>query len=277
MCSLAFAVARKPDGAGVKKITSADNPRFKALYKLQQSSRERRQQGLSLLDGIHLVAAYRDHVGLPEQVLVSQAGLGDPEIRALLDTLAPSDPLLLNDALFKQLSSVATPTGVIAVIKTPRPHADAANIDACVMLEDIQDPGNLGSILRTSAAAGIRQVFLSKGSVHAWSPRVLRAGMGAHFMLQIHEQCDLLQLVRAFEGKVIATSQHAVKSVFDADLTGKVALLFGNEGAGLSDTLAHAAREVVAIPMSGKTESLNAAAAAAVCLFERVRQLHSGR
>ena len=277
MCSLAFAVARKPDGAGVKKITSADNPRFKALYKLQQSSRERRQQGLSLLDGIHLVAAYRDHVGLPEQVLVSQAGLGDPEIRALLDTLAPSVPLLLNDALFKQLSSVATPTGVIAVIRTPRPHADAADIDACVMLEDIQDPGNLGSILRTSAAAGIRQVFLSKGSVHAWSPRVLRAGMGAHFMLQIHEQCDLLQLARAFEGKVIATSQRAVKSVFDADLTGKVALLFGNEGAGLSDTLAHAASVVVAIPMPGKTESLNAAAAAAVCLFERVRQLNAGR
>lgn len=259
----------------MKKITSADNPRFKALYKLLQSSRERKQQGLSLLDGIHLVAAYRDHVGLPEQVLVSQSGFDDPEIKSLLDTLAPSASLLLNDALFKQLSSVATPTGVLAVIKTPRPHAAAADIDACVMLEDIQDPGNLGSILRTAAAAGIKHVFLSKDSVHAWSPRVLRAGMGAHFILQIHEQCDLLKLARAFEGKVIATSQRAEKSVFDADLTGKVALLFGNEGAGLSDGLANAASVVVAIPMPGKTESLNAAAAAAVCLFERVRQLNA--
>ncbi len=96
-------------------------------------------------------------------------------------------------------------------------------------------------------------------------------------MLQIHEQCDLLQLAHGFGGKVIATSHHAVKSVFDADLTGKVALLFGNEGAGLSDTLAHAASVVVAIPMPGKTESLNAAAAAAVCLFERVRQLNADR
>ena len=260
----------------MKIITSADNPHFKALRKLAQSSRERRQQGLSLLDGIHLVSAYRDHVGLPEQVVVNPAGLDDPEIKALLETLAPCAPLLLNDALFKQLSSVATPTGVIAVIKTPRPHAVVADIDVCVMLEDIQDPGNLGSILRTAAAAGIRQVFLSKGSVHAWSPRVLRAGMGAHFMLQIHEQCDLLALAHDFEGKVIATSQRAAKSVFDADLTGKVALLFGNEGAGLSDALTNAASAVVAIPMPGKTESLNAAAAAAVCLFERVRQLNAG-
>lgn len=259
----------------MKKITSADNPRYKALYKLLQSSRERRQQGLSLLDGIHLVAAYLDHVGLPEQVVVNQSGLADPEIQALLKTLAPCDPLLLSDTLFRQLSSVATPTGVIAAIKTPRPPAVGADVDACVMLEDIQDPGNLGSILRTAAAAGIRHVFLSKGSVHAWSPRVLRAGMGAHFMLQIHEQCDLPGLVRAFGGNVIATSHRAKKSVFDADLTGKLALLIGNEGAGLSAALAKAASVVVAIPMPGKTESLNAAAAAAVCLFERVRQLNA--
>ena len=259
----------------MKKITSADNPRFKALHKLLQSSRERRQQGLSLLDGIHLIAAYRDHVGMPEQVVVSQSGLDNPEIKALLDTLAPCAPLLLNDTLFKQLSSVATPTGVIAVIRTPRPHAVSAVIDACVLLEDIQDPGNLGSILRTAAAAGIKHVFLSKGSVHAWSPRVLRAGMGAHFILRIHEQCDLLALARAFGGKVIATSHRAPHSVFDADLTGKVALMFGNEGAGLSDALIKAASVVVAIPMPGKTESLNAAAAAAVCLFERVRQLNT--
>ncbi len=256
----------------MKSITSADNPRFKALHKLLQSSRERRERGLSLLDGIHLVAAYRDHVGLPEQVVVSKSGLHNPEILALLKAFAPRGPLVVTDALFKQLSTVATPTGVLAAIRTPRPPAAPADIDACVMLEDIQDPGNLGSILRSAAAAGIKQVFLSKGSVHAWSPRVLRAGMGAHFMLQIHEQCDLPALARAFMGRVIATSHHAKKPVFAADLTGKIALVFGNEGAGLSAALANAAREVVAIPMPGKAESLNAAAAAAVCLFERVRQ-----
>ena len=259
----------------MKKIASADNPHFKALHKLLQSSRERSRQGLSLLDGIHLIAAYRDHVGLPEQVVVNQSGLDDPEIKALLETLAPRVPLLLNDALFKQLSTVETPTGIMAAVKTPRPRAAAADIDACVMLEDIQDPGNLGSILRTAAAAGIGRVFLSPRSVQAWSPRVLRAGMGAHFLLQIQEHCDLLQLARAFKGRVIATGRRADKSVFDANLTGKVALLFGNEGSGLSPALANAAHQVVAVPMPGKIESLNVAAAAAVCLFERVRQLHA--
>lgn len=253
-------------------ITSADNPRFKALCKLLDSSRERKQHGLSLLDGIHLVAAYRDHIGSPEQIVVSASGLGHPEIRTLLDALAPLAPLVLSDALFRQLSTVATPTGVLATIRTPRARAAPADIDACAMLEDIQDPGNLGSILRTAAAAGLEHVFLSKGSVHAWSPRALRAGMGAHFVLQIHEQSDLQAVARGFGGKVIAASQRAMKSVFDADLTGKVALMFGNEGAGLSRTLADAAHEAVAIPLPGKVESLNVAAAAAVCLFERVRQ-----
>lgn len=260
----------------MKKITSADNPRFKALHKLLQSSRERKQQGMSLLDGIHLVAAYRDHVGLPEQVVVSKSSCDDPEIQALLETLAPCAALMLSDALFRQLSTVEAPTGVLAVVKTPRPRAAPADIEACIMLEDIQDPGNLGSILRSAAAAGIEHVFLSKHSVHSWSPRVLRAGMGAHFMLQIHEQCDLLELAHTFKGRVIATSHRAGKSVFDADLSGEVALVFGNEGGGISQALANAAYEVLAIPMPGKVDSLNAAAAAAVCLFERVRQLLVG-
>ena len=145
------------------------------------------------------------------------------------------------------------------------------------MLFRSQDPGNLGSLLRSAAAAGIHQVFLSKSSVHAWSPRVLRAGMGAHFMLNIYEQCELEPLMRTFKGRVIATSHHAKSSLYELDLTGKVALLFGNEGAGLSQELLAAAHSVASIPMPGKAESLNIAAAAAVCLFERVRQQRAAR
>jgi TrmH family RNA methyltransferase len=96
--------------------------------------------------------------------------------------------------------------------------------------------------------------------------------MGAHFMLQIYEQCDLLAFVHGFKGRVIATSQRAKNSVFDADITGNVAFIFGNEGAGISAPLEAAAHARLAIPMPGKVESLNIAAAAAVCLFERVRQ-----
>jgi TrmH family RNA methyltransferase len=121
----------------------------------------------------------------------------------------------------------------------------------------------------------MRDVFLSHGSVHAWSPRVLRAGMGAHFMLRIHEQCDLPALARGFDGRVIATSHHSAQPVFGVDLAGRVALVFGNEGAGVSAEMRAAAHEVVSIPMPGPAESLNIAAAAAVCLFERVRQLRA--
>lgn len=262
----------------MKPVNSADNPRYKALHRLVQSSQERRKSGLSVLDGSHLVEAYRAHVGLPEQLVVSRQGLADPEVRALLDTLGNVEPILLGDALFKSLSSVVTPTGVIAVVKTPQPQPLPRDLDACVMLEDLQDPGNLGSILRTCAAAGVRHVLLSKGTVQAWSPRVLRSGMGAHFMIHIHERADLPAAARAFQGTVIAAVSRSPRSLYDADLGGRLALLLGNEGGGLSRQLLDAADMQVSIPMPGGAESLNVAAAAAVCLFERVRQLAvSGR
>ena len=261
----------------MKRVVSADNPRFKALLKLVESSRERRKAGLSVLDGVHLIDAYRMHVGVPVELAVSDSGTQNPEVMQLVESLSPLAPVQLSDQLFRQLSTVATPTGVLATVNTPRPPALPAEIDACVMVEDIQDPGNLGSLLRSAAAAGIHQVFLSKSSVHAWSPRVLRAGMGAHFMLNIYEQCELEPLMRTFKGRVIATSHHAKSSLYELDLTGKVALLFGNEGAGLSQELLAAAHSVASIPMPGKAESLNIAAATAVCLFERVRQQRAAR
>lgn len=270
MCWRAFAPAPWIERA-LNHITSADNPRFKSLLKLVHSSRERRLAGKSLLDGTHLLQAYQAHVGAPECVIVSRSGVDDPEIQALLPHAA--DTLLLQDNLFKQLSSVATPTGIIAVINTPRREAPPATLQTCVMLEDVQDPGNLGSILRSCAAAGIKQVFLSKPSVNAWSPRVLRAGMGAHFSVEIYERSDLLELVRGFPGRVLVTQRQAPHSVFESDLSGTVALLFGNEGAGVSGALAQCAHAAITIPMSAATESLNVAAAAAVCLFERVRQI----
>ena len=254
----------------MKHITSADNPQFKALLKLAHSSRERRLAGNSLLDGVHLVQVYQARIGAAEQLVVSQSGAAQGEIQALM---AAANTVLLSDALFKQLSSVATPTGVIAVIKTPRRETLPAVLETCVLLEDVQDPGNIGSILRSCAAAGVKQIFLSKQSVNAWSPRVLRAAMGAHFSGASYERVDLIALAHAFPGRVLVTQMHAAKLVFKADLSGKIALVFGNEGAGVTEALAQCAHEAIAIPMSGATESLNVAAAAAVCLFERVRQL----
>jgi TrmH family RNA methyltransferase len=260
----------------VKSVNSSANARYKALRRLVDSSQERKRSGLSVLDGTHLVGAYLDHTGQPEQVIVSRSGADNPEIRNLLAQVGNTETLVLGDALFKTLSSVVTPTGILALVRTPREQPIPRDMDVCVMLEDLQDPGNLGSILRSCAAAGVKHVLLSRGSVQAWSPRVLRAAMGAHFALGIHEQVDLEAAARTFSGQVIATSLRAPRTVFDADLRGRVAFLFGNEGAGLSAALLAAAHTSVAIPMASQTESLNVAAAAAVCLFERVRQRSAG-
>ena len=256
----------------MKTITSAENPRFRALLKLAQSARDRRTSGLSLLDGVHLVAAYQAHIGKPAELVLNRDGLENPEVAALLAAMPEVDAVLFSDSLFRQLSSVATPTGVIGVVPTPRVEQPAELTGPSVWLEDIQDPGNVGSILRSAAAAGVATVCLSRHSVHAWSPRVLRAGMGAHFALRIIEGADLLRLAGGYSGRILATSVSAGTPVFGTDLKGDVALLFGNEGAGLTPALAALSHQTVHIPMPGKTESLNVGAAAAICLFERVRQ-----
>lgn len=261
-----------PSRPALKTITSAGNARFRTLLGLAQSARERKISGLSLLDGVHLVASYVAHVGPPRELALSREGLGRPEVQQLLRQLDASTATVYGDALFRQLSSTASPTGIIAVVPTPR-HEQPERLEGpCVWLEDIQDPGNVGSILRTAAAAGIPTVCLSRGSVHAWSPRVLRAGMGAHFSLRIIEGADLDALAANYQGRIIATRADGAQAVFKADLTGPVALVFGNEGAGLSPGWAARAHVVVSVPMPGRIESLNVAAAAAVCLFERVRQ-----
>jgi len=130
-------------------------------------------------------------------------------------------------------------------------------------------------MLRTAAAAGADAAFLSKGCADAWSPKALRGGMGAQFEMALHEGCDLIEVARTFQGKVVATSLGAVDSLYALDLSGPIAFAFGNEGAGMSAALQEAASHRIRVPMPGKMESLNAAAAAAICLFERVRQTGS--
>ena len=261
----------------MKHITSHDNPFFKNLVKLSQSARERKKQGLTIIDGAHLVDVYRQRFGAPQALVVSETGRANPEIRALLARLDGVAVSELSDGLFKDISPLVTPTGLLAVVNTPVPARAPVDLVFCVMLEGIQDPGNLGSILRSAAAAGVEHVFLSKDCVFAWSPRVIRAGQGAHFLLSIHEDADLVALIGNFRGRVVATSLAATASLFDADLRGPLAMLVGSEGAGLSEELMSLASEHIRIPMPGGMESLNVAAAVAVMLFERVRQTATAR
>lgn len=256
----------------IKRISSRDNPFFKSLHKLSSSARERREAGQSLLDGAHLLSAYLDSGNKPLHLLINEMALQDPEIASLLESCADIPQTQLDDALFAQLSELRTPNGLLALIAIPPAKVAVTHSQFALLLEDIQDPGNLGSILRSAAAAGCDAVFLSQGCADAWSPKVLRAGMGGHFALSLHESADLFQVTADFTGKILAASLQADRSLYDCNLRGKIAFAIGNEGAGLSQGLLEVSQQHFIIPMQGKVESLNAAAATAVCLFEAVRQ-----
>ena len=256
----------------MKHIQSRDNPFFKELTKLAGSARQRDKAQQTLLDGTHLLAAYLDTGKQPQHILLNAAALHDAEISALLARAAGTQVTQLDDKLFAELSELKTPTGILALIDLPQPSGTIADSRFALLLEDIQDPGNLGSMLRSAAAAGCDAVFLSTGCADAWSPKVLRAAMGGHFALAIHERQNLPDVARVFAGTLLAASLQANRSLYDSDLRGKVAFLVGNEGAGLSEDLLKLATQQINIPMQGKIESLNAAAATAICLFEAVRQ-----
>jgi TrmH family RNA methyltransferase len=180
----------------------------------------------------------------------------------------------LDDRLFSDVSDLKTPSGVIALIDLPSPEVRVRDTNFILLLEDIQDPGNLGSMLRTAAAAGCDAVFLSENCVDAWSPKVLRAAMGGHFVLQIFERQSLIDVVAEFRGELYATSLRSERSLYDCRFQGNLGFLVGNEGAGLSNALLDRVSQVIKIPMCGALESLNVAAATAICLFEATRQRH---
>ena len=255
----------------VKLISSRDNSLFKSLKKLAHSTRERRQSGKALLDGVHLIVAHIERIGPPEVLVVAHAAQDKPEVRGLLERLPHVALIALSDALFRELAPVETPSGILALVAVPELPLPQA-LQCIVLLEALQDPGNLGSILRSAAAAGVDAAYLSPGCADAWSPKVLRGGMGAHFALAIREDVDLVAAAQSFAGEVVVTSLQGETSLFDLNLCGAVAFVIGNEGAGVSQNLQQAATRRVRIPMPGAVESLNAAAAAAVCFFERVRQ-----
>ncbi len=256
----------------MKSITSRDNAGYKVLAKLVASGSQRRQSGMSVLDGGHLLGAFLDAGRKPEEVAVNAAGLADAEVAALLARAAPARVTLYSDALFKSLSTVDSPTGVIALVRTPEGKGVPADATLVLLLEDLQDPGNVGTLLRSAAAAGAGHVLLSAQCAFAWSPKVLRAAMGAHFSLNIVEGTDLAGFLEIYGGTSVALAATGGTSLYDLDMTKPVAILVGNEGAGLSPALLAAATVKARIPMPGRVESLNAAIAGSLCLFEAVRQ-----
>jgi TrmH family RNA methyltransferase len=258
----------------VQRVTSPHNPRLREALRLVASSRERRKSGRCVLEGAHLVDVYAGRLGAPESVVVSEDALARDEVRRLLERLPPQSAISVPTRLFAELASVPADIGILAVVPTPRAAA-AADAPFTLLIEDVQDPGNVGSMLRSAAAAGVDQVLLSQACAFAWSPKVLRAGQGAHFLTSVAEDIDLPAWSaqhRAHGGQVVAALAAGGSDLYAARLVWPLAVAIGNEGAGLSPALAAQCNLRVTIPMAPGNESLNAAAATAVVLFEAVRQ-----
>ena len=244
-----------------------------------ESSRDRRKSGRCVLEGAHLIDVYMSRIGLPETLVVVDDRLDEPTIAALVARVPSSRVLAVPRTLYSDIGALPPDVAVLAVVTPPR-IAAAAPGNFCLVLEDVQDPGNVGSMIRSAAAAGVDQVVLSPHCAFAWAPKVLRAGQGAHFLTALIEGVAVAEWVDAFRaegGRLVATVVSAAPSVFSVDLRGRIALAIGSEGAGLSQALCDRSDIRVAIPMAPGSESLNAAAAAAVVMFEATRQRTIGR
>jgi RNA methyltransferase, TrmH family len=253
-----------------KHIVSRDNAVFKYLKKLADSARERRAEGKTLLDGVHLIESYCEAFGEPELVIIPE-GKSSVEATQLMQQLEHVNTMMFPTLMFAELTPVASSTGILVLVKTPQ-IAPPSEVKFALLLEDIQDPGNLGSMLRTALGAGVEAVYLSKGCTEAWSPKALRGGQGAQFYLPIVEGVNIVEAIQNFAGNTYATTLNG-ESLYAQNLSQPTAFVIGNEGAGLSATALKAASHQISIPMHHGLESLNAAAATAICLFERARQV----
>lgn len=255
------------------RVTSRDHPRLKEASRLIASSRDRRKTHKCVLEGEHLIAAFAQRHGAPDALLVTETFLGRPSARDLVERYA-ARTLVVPDPLFDEIAILPADVGMLAVVGVPQP-ASSNQGEFCLLIDGVQDPGNVGSMLRSAAAAGVSHALLSPQCAFAWSPKVLRAGMGAHFQLSLHEHVDLPAWSRAYRvggGRVAAAVSVGGDDLYRTDLSRPLAIAIGNEGAGITPALIEATNVRVAIPMPGAIDSLNAAAATAVVLFECVRR-----
>lgn len=250
-------------------ITSRDNPRVRRWQSLARDASERRKEKRLLIEGEHLVAAFLDAGGKVEALIL---GKGQADGFGILAKRCGKTPVVLADMVFRAIADTGTPAGIAAEIVLPEARPDLKAAASCVFLEGIQDAGNVGAILRSASAFGIRHAVLGPGCADAWSPKVLRAGMGAHFGMQIQENADLAAAMADFGGKVACMVPRGGTALTGADLPGRIGWLLGAEGQGVSAALAARAPLKVTIPMAGGTESLNVAAAAAICFYELSRR-----
>ena len=245
----------------VLAIASGDNPQFKALRRLAQDNTAYRKAGRVWIEGDHLCRAALAR-GVTPALAVISSSFWPRAPKEWSDSAAKT--LVLNESLWRALSALESPAQMGFVIDLPA-AALIAGKRATVILDRVQDAGNVGSILRSACAFGFEQVIALTGTAALWSPKVLRAGMGAHFGLSLIEGAELSDL-DALELPLLVTSSHLGEYLHRADLTMPCAWALGHEGQGVCAALSQRATQAIRIEQPGGEESLNVAAAAAICL-----------
>jgi TrmH family RNA methyltransferase len=257
-------------------ITSTSNSRIKEIRKLQTDRRTREQERLFVAEGDRWLQELQRTGTRPHLILTTPSWLADPAHATLLAQLdAPHLPV--TDAVMASASDTQTPPGVLAVI--PQPDWPLpANPSLLLVLDEVQNPGNLGTLLRTAAAAGVSAVLLSPGCVDAYNPKTVRGSMGAHLRLPVLRQ-SWEQIAAALQALSVwvASVEPPATPYTQVNWQEPTALIIGSEAHGAGDKAHKLARGRVTIPMHAATESLNAAVAAAVILFEAQRQRQTER
>ncbi|HEY1016880.1 MAG TPA: RNA methyltransferase [Herpetosiphonaceae bacterium] len=252
-------------------ITSTANPQVKRIRSLLRSRKDRHSERMFVAEGVRLVEEALGH-GDPACLLYDAAQLADtPRGAALLERLERHPAAYpVHPAILRDLTDVEAPQGVVAAL--PWPALSPPQVALALILDGVQDPGNAGTLLRSAEAAGADLVLALKGSADLWSPKVVRAGMGAHLRLPILVDLDWPAARAALGGaRIYAATQDADLPYDAADWRQPAALAVGNEANGVSAET-RAAAQPITIPMLGQVESLNAAVAGSVILFEAARQ-----
>ncbi len=236
------------------KITSRDNPKVKRWAQLVRDAKLRKKERRLLVEGPHLVEAAMQAGAEVHAVLMSDGYRGK----------VGGTPVILAERVFASIVDAETPAGIAAEISMP----SVQRRGDVVFLEGVQDPGNVGTIMRSAAAFGLACVVLDRGCADAWSPKTLRAGMGAQFALEVKTVVSLENELERFAGRILCAVPKGGVALRGADFARPIGWLFGAEGQGVSAEAARHADLKVTIPMADGSESLNVAAAAAVCFYE---------
>ena len=255
--------------AAPRSVTSRSNPLLVRLRKLVAEPGGYRKLGILLLEGEHLCAAWLARQRGPVlHALVDEAAMAERSLQPLL--AAAAEVVVVSAEAMASVSGLESAPRIAFVVGAPAAESVRAGV-ATLVLDRLQDPGNAGALLRSAAAFGFGQVVAMTGTAALWSPKVVRAGMGAHFSLHLVEGAVAAALDE-LALPLLGTSSHAPMRIDAESLPWPCAWLLGHEGQGLAPALAERCTRTLRIPQPGGEESLNVAAAGAVCLYESARQ-----